>query len=251
MHNVQPSTSRIRSEHIGALSLCVALSGACGGEPIIEDGPVDYKTDSFRVAADPPGGAFSGPVSVSLHAEVPATIYYTTDGEPPTANGILYEGPFDIEGDVMLRAVAVDSDGVWSKGTIEHYEPLELTLPPRVSPRILSLSRPHVYFSAEPGDQILEQTIVATSVGSHHVMIHRAYITASTGAGNFYEPGIFQLETHVAESTLLAPGESMELRISYRATETLRSAALSFETDDMRTDTGVHSVELSGRIFNW
>lgn len=244
-----------RPEPAGQLAWSLGLSAVmfaagCGGETALDE-PTPIKTDSFRVAADPPGGRFTGPVLITLHAEVPATIYYTTNGDPPTASGTLYEGPFELEGDVMLSIAAVDNGGGWSKATVEHYEALEINLPPRESPRILSLSRPHVYFSARPGDEQLEQVIFATSVGSQHVLVHKVYLQASNDAGGFFEPGVFQLETPVPDNTLLAPGESLQLTVSYQASETLRSAALTFETDDLRTASGVHVVTLSGRIFNW
>lgn len=235
-----------------AMGLCAGVGMVgCGGEVTNQtDGPT-INTETFRVAADPPGGEFTGSVTVSLHSDEPATIFYTMDGQPPTDSGIEYDGPFEIDEDTMLKVVGLDAEGRWSKSTVEHYSKVQLTLPPRQSPRILSLSRPHVYFSAQTGDDMLEQTLHATSVGTHHVMIHSVYIRASAEVGGYYEPGVFTLETPVAESTLLAPGETIALRVSYRASDTLRSAALTFETDDMRTDSGIHEIKLSGRIFDW
>lgn len=236
----------------GALTLFLGAGFGCGGAfPEDEDGPIVVDHETFAVAADPPGGEFSGPITVSLYAEEPATIYYTLDGEAPADSGVEYEGPIELEGDVMLTFAGVNEEGVWSRSVVEHYMSRGVTGIPSQTPRILSLSRPQLYFSARPGDGLLHKTVYATSVGTEHVMIHRVRITSARETGGFYEPGVFRLETPVPDSTLLAPGERIELRISYRPTETLRSAALAFETDDMRTETGVHEIRLSGRIFNW
>lgn len=236
----------------GALAMLLGASGlGCGGALPEGDEPLVIETNTFRVAADPPGGDFSGPVTVALHAEEPATLFYTTDGHPPTDDGIEYTGPIEVDDTVMLTFAGVNADGVWSRPVVEYYKRVPLTRPPIETPRILSLSRPQLYFSARTGDGILEETVYASSVGTEHVMIHRVYITAAAETGGFYEPGVFRLETPVADSTLLAPGERIELRVSYRPTETLRSASLVFETDDMRTETGAHEIRLSGRIFDW
>ncbi len=247
-----PGRSGQMASCLGTVGLCAAVGFVgCGGEVPDQLDNETIKTHAFRVAADPPGGDFTGSVTVSLHSEEPATIYYTTDGQPPTDSGIEYTEPFEIDGDTILKIVGVDAEGRWSKPTMEYYSQVQLTLPPRQSPRILSLSRPHVYFSAQTGDNMLEQTLYATSVGTHHVMIHSVYIRASAEVGGYYEPGVFTLETPIDDATLLAPGETIALRVSYRPSDTLRSAALTFETDDMRTDNGVHEIKLSGRIFNW
>jgi hypothetical protein len=40
-----------------------------------------------------------------------APIYYTTDGTEPSAESARYDGPVDIEGITVLKAVCVDRDG--------------------------------------------------------------------------------------------------------------------------------------------
>lgn len=249
MHQVRPP-GRSRRQNGVMAGLLLASGFGCGGA-LPEDEPLVIETETFRVAAEPPGGEFSGPITITLHSEEPATLYYTTDGTAPSDDGVLYEGPFEVEETMMLTVAGVNADGVWSHSVVEYYEKVGVRRPAREVPRILSFSRPQVYFSARPGDDVLEQTIYASSIGTDHVLIHRAYISAAVETGGFYEPGVFRLETPVRDATLLAPGERIELRISYRPTETLRSASLVFETDDMRTETGAHEVRLTGRIFNW
>jgi hypothetical protein len=238
-----------RHPDVGLLMAVLGLGGlGCGG-PEGEAAPIVH--GSFQVRADPPGGSFAGPITVTLHSEVPATLYYTTDGSAPTLRGRPYRGPLELEGEVLLKFAGVDDDGVWSEPQVALFEPLDVPYPAHVAARMLDLSRPNVYFSARPGDDLLEQTVVARSVGRQAVLIHRVYVAASPGTGTLYEPGVFRLETPVEDATRLAPGEQLELTISYRASERLRSAALVFETDDPRHEGGVMSATLSGRIFTW
>ncbi|GIP20702.1 glycoside hydrolase family 3 N-terminal domain-containing protein [Paenibacillus sp. J22TS3] len=64
-------------------------------------------------AASLKAGSYDKPQTISLITGVEgARIYYTTDGTLPSAkNGTLYEGPFQVSGIVVIRAVAV-KDGL-------------------------------------------------------------------------------------------------------------------------------------------
>ena len=157
----------------GAWTVFIGLAVSCGGVSNDERGPISVSNDNFSVAADPPGGTFSGPITVALFSERPAALYYTTNGEAPADKGVEYTGPIEIEGDVMLNFAGVDENGVWSRSVVEYYDSRELTGIPSQAPRILSLSRPQLYFSARSGDGELEQTVYASSVGSEHVLIRK------------------------------------------------------------------------------
>jgi hypothetical protein len=59
-------------------------------------------------AITPPGGVFSGSVTVSLFSSSnTAAIYYTLDGSQPTSSSTLYTGPFSISQNTTVQAVAI------------------------------------------------------------------------------------------------------------------------------------------------
>lgn len=227
----------------------IALS-ACGG-PLEEDDGLNVVQSSFRVRADPPGDMFAGPVTVTLHAEQPGTVYYTTDGSSPSEDGLVYDGPVRIEDNTLLTFIAVNDDGVWSEPNTELYEVRGVVIAPSQAQRMLNLSDSHVYFSARPGDDLLERRLTISSMGRNPVLIQSMYLGASRETGNFFENGVFRIENPIPDNTLLLPGESRQIVLTYRATDTLRTAALVFETDDPREEDGILQVQLSGRIFNW
>jgi hypothetical protein len=65
-----------------------------------------------RSVLDPPvitpeGGAYTGPLQVSLRDDDPdAEIRYTLDGSAPDLSDLHYQGPIDLTGPVVLRARA-------------------------------------------------------------------------------------------------------------------------------------------------
>lgn len=85
-----------------------AVLAACSG-PV---GP-ETKQPAAAVAPtfDPPAGAYSQDVDVSISTTTPdATIYYTTDGDEPTSSSPVYTGPISVAGDgtaLTIRAMAV------------------------------------------------------------------------------------------------------------------------------------------------
>ena len=69
---------------------------------------------------DPPGGAFSMPVQVSISTLTPgAVLLYTLDGTEPTLGSPVYSGPFEVgtEGTTSIRAVAF-ADGLASSQVV-------------------------------------------------------------------------------------------------------------------------------------
>ncbi|WP_245628046.1 extracellular catalytic domain type 1 short-chain-length polyhydroxyalkanoate depolymerase [Shouchella shacheensis] len=58
--------------------------------------------------AEPAGGTFTEPVSVTLTASEGSVIHYTVDGNEPTRSSSVYEEPLTIEEDATLKFMAVD-----------------------------------------------------------------------------------------------------------------------------------------------
>ena len=62
-------------------------------------------------SADPPGGTYDSPQTVTLSADEPATIYYTLDGSDPTTGSSVYTSPILIQTDTVLKFFGVDQSG--------------------------------------------------------------------------------------------------------------------------------------------
>jgi len=61
----------------------------------------------------PVGGAFTNSVSISLaDATAGTAIYYTLDGTTPTANSLLYTGPFTLASNAVVQAIATAAGAV-------------------------------------------------------------------------------------------------------------------------------------------
>lgn len=60
------------------------------------------------------GTTFSGPQSVTITGTNGNTIYYTTDGTDPTTSSTQYNAPFTVSGNVTVKAIQVDSNGLAS-----------------------------------------------------------------------------------------------------------------------------------------
>lgn len=100
--------------------LAALLGAACGdntpGVSTPDAGPsADANADTVAptTTASPPGGAgFDVPPVVTLTADEPATIYYTTDGSAPTTSSPSGASPLEVTGvraDQPLRFFAVDA----------------------------------------------------------------------------------------------------------------------------------------------
>jgi len=61
--------------------------------------------------ASPPGGTYSSPQSVTLAANEPATIYYTTNGATPTTSSPVYSGSIPVSVSTTLKFFARDTAG--------------------------------------------------------------------------------------------------------------------------------------------
>ncbi|MDF1534907.1 MAG: chitobiase/beta-hexosaminidase C-terminal domain-containing protein [bacterium] len=83
----------------------------------------EYVLDSTPpdTAAQPPGGTFSGEVTVSLVGEEGAVIRYTTDGISPTEASPRYRGPVRITKDTVLKFYGTDDSGNREEIQVERY----------------------------------------------------------------------------------------------------------------------------------
>ena len=72
-------------------------------------GPAD--TTAPVVTASPAGGEYPLGQSITLTANEPANIYYTTDGTAPTTGSRVYSGPITLTAGFTLRYLAVDTAG--------------------------------------------------------------------------------------------------------------------------------------------
>jgi peptidoglycan/xylan/chitin deacetylase (PgdA/CDA1 family) len=61
--------------------------------------------------ATPPGGTYTSAQLVTLAANKPATIYYTTNGTTPTQSSTVYSTPISISSTTTLKFFAKDSNG--------------------------------------------------------------------------------------------------------------------------------------------
>ncbi len=63
------------------------------------------------VTANPAGGAYAATQSVTLSANEPASLFFTTDGTTPTAASTAYTGPISINTSTVLTYLATDPAG--------------------------------------------------------------------------------------------------------------------------------------------
>jgi Chitobiase/beta-hexosaminidase C-terminal domain/FG-GAP-like repeat len=63
------------------------------------------------VTASPPGGQYAVGQAITLSANEPATIYYTTNGSVPTRSSTAYTGPITLNSGFTLRYIGVDAAG--------------------------------------------------------------------------------------------------------------------------------------------
>ena len=75
--------------------------------------PYLIRTDTTppTTTATPPGGTYTSTQSVTLSANEPATIYYTTNGSKPTTSSPTYSSPISISTTTTLKFFAKDTAG--------------------------------------------------------------------------------------------------------------------------------------------
>jgi alpha-amylase len=70
------------------------------------------------VSINPSGGHYTDPVEISISATSefePIHIYYTLDGSNPTLQSPVYSGPFVLEDDAVVKAIAIDAENLQSR----------------------------------------------------------------------------------------------------------------------------------------
>lgn len=70
-----------------------------------------YQLGLTNPAISPGYGVFSSAQTVSMSADLGASIYYTTNGTTPTTSSTLYTGPFSVSSTTTLKAIAVQTYG--------------------------------------------------------------------------------------------------------------------------------------------
>lgn len=95
-------------------------------------GPAD--TTAPVVTASPAGGEYPVGRAITLTANEPATVHYTTDGTTPTKSSSVYSGPITLTAGFTLRYMAVDTAGNASAPAQQVYRiPAVDTTPPVVT----------------------------------------------------------------------------------------------------------------------
>jgi hypothetical protein len=87
----------------------VVVTNPDGGSAILPKGFTVLDTNPPKTEAIPRGGTFNAPLSVTLQANEPATIRYTTDGNEPNSGSALYTVPIPISSTTTLKFFAVDA----------------------------------------------------------------------------------------------------------------------------------------------
>jgi|GEM_PF-120339 len=74
--------------------------------------PAQVQAPVATPTVSPPGGTFTGSVTIGLATATPgARIFYTTDGSTADAGAIPYEGPFVLRSTALIKAIAM-ADGL-------------------------------------------------------------------------------------------------------------------------------------------
>jgi len=229
--------------------LLVLLGFACGPEP---RGPIEVPAApelsevEAVVEMFPPEGLFTDAMEVTLLSEEGAQIFYSLDGSDPLpSSSWVYQEPLVITETTLVRALAVDADGMWSTPASGLFRQLSPVDPVEIPERALSVDRPQLVFTPAVAQEQGVKSVRITSRGTEPVYL--AHVEIGSDGRGYFEEGIFSVSDPAP--MVLMPGQSLELRISYRATRTLRAAELRVHTDVQHPSDGIVRVQLLGRLL--
>jgi Fn3 domain-containing protein len=231
--------------------LVAGLGVGCGGAQDTSDSSTKAP---LHVSASPAGFMFESATTVELNASRHAQIFYTLNGDDPIGpTAIVYDQPIQLEESTLITFIAVSDDKTWSAPKAEFYE----SAPPDATPahllqRGLDLDENNHFFSPRPGETTnLEATFRIKSVGVQRVHINRISIDVNPAGRSFFEDGVFTLDNKYQDIDL-EPGSTLAVTVHYNPTQTLRSAALLIDSDELtHTVDNPLYAQLWGRIIAW
>lgn len=249
------STPTEKSSRILAVMGWGAFAAACGGFefPPPPESP-DVRSSPALVRADPPGHEFSGSTIVRLRPmeSAPVEIYYTTDGSVPTGeHAEVYTGALELEATTLLNFIARDTaTGAWSMPGSELYTAKREEAVAQDVARGLYQDPQMVFFVWQPGAAVpMRETVRLVSGGREPVTIRSIRLVRNPAGQFFWVDGAFEL-TVPDDRRVLAPGEALEVDLSYMPTSTFRSAAIEVLSDSERSE-GRTLIEVWGRTSAW
>jgi uncharacterized repeat protein (TIGR02543 family) len=129
--------------------------------------PVRTDLEPPVVTANPPGGKRQKPLTITLSANEPATIYYTTSGVDPTTQSTVYSAPLSVSLDTVLKFLAIDPLGNQSAVSTESYTivPLTTATPPGGTyntPQTVTLTTNEpatIYYTTSGADPTTQSTV--------------------------------------------------------------------------------------------
>jgi hypothetical protein len=148
----------------------VAKKAKMENSPIVERSYIILEKKVSTPTFSPEQGTFSIGQSVTISSETPdATIYYTLNGNAPSASGTLYTGPFSLTESTTIKAIAVkasdwaDSDIATSVYTLQAVSPvISLASATYQSAQNVSLSTSTsgavIYYTLDGSDPTTSQT---------------------------------------------------------------------------------------------
>ncbi len=230
---------------------------ACGGPLDVPDSELVLNESPIEVWAEPPSSEFGKNTEIVLSAtDDGSKIYYTLDGTDPSNEAARpYDGPIALSRSTLITFIARTPNAVWSKPKSEFYASRpEVQAASGPLQRDLWIESNSLFMAARAGSKdLVVRRFKLRSIGLQRITINRMVMTANPNGGSFFRTGAFSYEilTDATEFPLyMEPGETLELEIYYRPTETFSSAAIIIESNAER-DAGRVLIELWGRVVAW
>jgi hypothetical protein len=111
---------------VGANTAYIGFSGGTiNAVPLLIDSwswSQGYNTRLPQPTFSPAAGAYTSSQSVTITGPTGATIYYTTNGKPPTTASSVYGGPITIGANEVVQAIAVESGYTNSQPAQANYQ---------------------------------------------------------------------------------------------------------------------------------